>query len=547
VEGVPNLVTNFDVTGLASNDSSWAAATNNTARIRFALSQLDSLNPTNGGSITITQGTFYVAQPLVVETNDAHKNSVALISRSHVEIRGAGKSNTTLVAHNRATTIFYVGRSTASDLPPAAVTNFTLRDLTVEGRPHLVSVLDTTTGAFTNFWETGALTNILVVTPASTNLGARGNLVVFGGVDTPPARPSVNLLFTNCMFRNPSLDGLWAEVSCVSNVAARNCDFVFRDGTNGAFPYPHHITNTNNPSTALDRGTLSGVGFFVRFCNQVTPLAQNVLMLDCTFNGNPALTSLSPTNTYFDAADGIYWSQGGVNCFVSRCAITNYGTEGIQFGDGPAAAVANDFRSFVGLAATAIQGNGSTATITGSSNDNTFYAVGNRIVGGRVGYFEHAQQPGGGTNEYSRPVFSGNYVELTPPYDVQFPNNDGPGGAFDGAKIEHANIAGNKLVAGPYGARWQKEAISGLVLKNDFAAASLRALAYTGTNGVAGPAFRFTILRNSLGQGAQFHLKGPVTDPGIFFSSENTFKAGSLTVNPFVDPASAPVHTRYQP
>jgi hypothetical protein len=130
---------------------------------------------------------------------------------------------------------------------------------------------------------------------------------------------------------------------------------------------------------------------------------------------------------------------------------------------------------------------------------------------------------------------------------VQIPNADFPGAAFEGGRIEHANIAGNKLVAGEHGARWQTDAISGLVLKNDFAAASLRALAYTGTNATIGPAFRFTVLRNSLGQGAQFHLKGPVADPGIFFSSENTFKAGALTVNPFIDPASAPVHTRYQP
>lgn len=130
---------------------------------------------------------------------------------------------------------------------------------------------------------------------------------------------------------------------------------------------------------------------------------------------------------------------------------------------------------------------------------------------------------------------------------MQIPNYDNLGAAFEGAKVEDANISGNKLVAGGYGARWHIGAISGLVLKNDFAAASFRALAYTGTNGNISPAFRFTILRNALGQGSQFHLKGPVTDPGIFFSSENTFKDGALTVNPFIDPASAPVHTRYKP
>jgi len=270
-------------------------------------------------------------------------------------------------------------------------------------------------------------------------------------------------------------------------------------------------------------------------------------MLDCAFNGNPALTSLSPNNTNFDAGDGIYWSQAAVNCFVSRCGLTNYGLEGIQFGEGPAAAVANDFRTFVSLFSTVgVVAIGSTVTVTGSTNiDNTYYAVGNRIVGGRFGYWEHTRPVG--ESFLSRPNFSGNYIELTPPYDLQIPTYDNLGAAFEGARIEHANIAGNKLVSGGHGARWQTDAISGLVLKNDFAAAGYRALAYTGTNGNIGPAFRFTLLRNTLGQGSQFHLKGPLTDPGIFFSSENTFKAGATTVNPFVDPASAPVHTRYKP
>src|SRR5262249_38055168 len=127
------------------------------------------------------------------------------------------------------------------------------------------------------------------------------------------------------------------------------------------------------------------------------------------------------------------------------------------------------------------------------------------------------------------------------------PNVDFIGAAFDGAKIEHANVAGNKLVAGGHGARWRNDAISGLVLKNDFAAAGYRALAYTGTNGFSGPGFRFTVLRNSLGQGVPFHVKGPVPYPGIFFSIENTFKDGAAPVNPFLDPTAAQIHTGHLP
>ena len=68
-----------------------------------------------------------------------------------------------------------------------------------------------------------------------------GNLVVFGG--PPPTNPSVNVLFTNCTFRNPAADCLWADPSCFSQVAVRNCRFYFRDGTNGTYPFPRSITH----------------------------------------------------------------------------------------------------------------------------------------------------------------------------------------------------------------------------------------------------------------------------------------------------------------
>jgi|GEM_PF-759283 len=537
VGGVTNIIQTNDLLsgnfGAWRTSTDWGSAMTNGVTLQKAIDDLTN-GLARGGLVLIPEGTFHVAQPFVNETLDAQGNSAAVVVRNNVEIRGAGKAQTKLVTHNRATTVFYIGHDRTNLV---AVTNFTLSDLTVEGRPHLVSVLDTNTGAFTNFWETGALN------PIDSQLRARGNLVVFGGKESN--KLSVNLLFTNCLFKNSSFQGLWSDRSCISNVVVRNCDFVFRDGTNGAFPFPRSITNTNISTTQTN--LFAGVGFFVRVCDSF--VAQNVLILDCTYNGNPALTALSPINTNFDASDGIFFSQGAANCFVSRCAITNYSLEGIQFGQGPAAAVANDYHTFVSLFGTvSLMAHGAWLTITSATNvDSTFYFVGNRVVGGRFGYAEHPQPNSVVPNGYSRPIFSGNYLELTPPYDLNIPNHDELGGAFDAGRIEHANIAGNKLVAGGHGARWQTDASSGLVLKNDFAAASFRALAYAGTNTTAGPAFRFTIFRNTLGQGTQFHLKGPIADPGIFFSSENTFKDGALTVNPFIDPAFAPVHTRHLP
>ena len=162
---------------------------------------------------------------------------------------------------------------------------------------------------------------------------------------------------------------------------------------------------------------------------------------------------MSTNNTNFDAGVGIFWGQQGGNWFVGRCAITNYQFEGIQFGAGPAAVVANDYHTVVSYyATTAILAIGFYDTVTSTTNDYTFYVVGNRIVGGRFGYWERKE--GSAAGAHSRPQFSGNYVELSPAHDLQLPTYDNAGAAFEGGRIEHANIAGNKLVAGAHGARW---------------------------------------------------------------------------------------------
>jgi hypothetical protein len=522
VEGATNLSANVDVTGLTANDSSWTAATNNAARIQAAINSLSTT-----GTVTIPSGTYYLAQksPIEALNKDAQDNTAVFVSKSNLEIRGAGKTNTVLVAHNRATTLFYLGRASAQSR--SSVTNLTLTSATIEGRPHQVAVADSGAGGYTNCWEDGAL-----LRPQFTVLG---DLIVVTGFDS--ANRTLNLLFTNCLFRNASIYPI-GVIGTTSNCAVRSCDFFFRDGTNGTFPFPRSVsaspchtnsaTTTNYPS--------GGVGFLVAGGNQGL---HNGLMFDCTFNGSPGMISVN-TNHEADAGDGIFWSQEAGNCFVGRCAITNYGLEGVQFGAGPAASTGNEFHSLVSVfACTALYAVHYWIGPTDSTNDHAFYLVGNTVSGGRHGYDGGQQDTNAGFAKPYAAHVSGNALDLFPAFPLA---EDFPGTAVFGGEMALANIAGNRMIAGGHGVRWVNATASAVVLKNDFASATYRGLAYNGTNGVAR---HFLVLRNTIGQGASFHLRQPAGAPDCFFLGENVFKDGTNTVNPFFERAATPVHLRY--
>jgi hypothetical protein len=413
-----------------------------------------------------------------------------------------------------------------------AVTNFTLRDLTLEGRPHLVAT-NNGAGSYVTFWETGALD------PGSF---ATGNLVVFGGNPATVPVPSVNLLFSNCVFRNPSLDGLFGDAACVDNVAVRHCDFLFRDGTNGTYPHPRFITNTSISTTITN--PYGGVGFMTRACNNRG--ARNVLVLDCTYNGNPGMIANNSTYYNNDSGDGLLWYQEGGNWFAARNVISNYGLEGMQFNAGPAAAAGNTFRTWVSgnacaafVASPNLGGVGDPnpgyAGVTGLTNilDMTYSFVGNVIDGGRQGQYSD------GNNVVMQPhrlQFHGNRVALWPAFPIQY---DTPGAAVTGRGIEFLHAAGNQLLTGGHGVLWMDGAAYGRLLKNDFAGATRSGLFYQGTNG---PPRHYSLLRNTLGQGDSYHLALPVLEGPYWFLQQNVYRAGTNVVNPFLDAASAPVH-----
>ena len=118
---------------------------------------------------------------------------------------------------------------------------------------------------------------------------------------------------------------------------------------------------------------------------------------------------------------------------------------------------------------------------------------------------------------------------------------DYPGAAMAGKWSAFATVSGNRLVAGGHGVTWGDNCTNALVLKNDFAAATLRALDYSGTNGAAGT---ITVLKNTLNQGLGGHLRPRYGESSGYFLLRNHYRANGSTndVNPFLDLPDSPVH-----
>jgi hypothetical protein len=529
-EGVRNLVTTVEVTGLTNGTGDeWFEATNNAACIQAALNSLNSLDPTNGGTVTLPAGIYLVGQAVPDETKNAQHNGAVYIPRNNVEIRGAGKTNTVLKGHNRATTLIYVGFDPFVD-PQAFVarTNFTLRDLTLEGRPHLVAVTNTSSAtpkqAFTNYWETGALS-----TPGSTDLGS--TMACIGG--PVRGRFSENILLTNCLFRNPAYQSIVIPLR-VSNCLVRACDFVLRDGTNGAYPFPRSVTH---PMLTTSNDPPINVGIFVRYGG-----SYNINVIENTFSGNPSLLTVN-TNYQADAADGFVWVQHGANAFVARNLITNNALEGVQFNCGPVGVVQNDFRTVVSGASTVALNAYALTNYPGptAQTPDLFYSfVGNSVEGNRYaisGWFNQNYDFHTNTWTYALNC-CGNSVALSKALDLA---EDYPGALSRTAWAEHLNVSGNTLQAGGHGVTLMRECTNVVVLKNDFSAATHRSLSYDDENS-GGYLTRAVIAKNILGQGDSFHAKVAWPDSPTYFLLRNTYQCGMNPVSPFLDAATSPVH-----
>jgi len=264
----------------------------------------------------------------------------------------------------------------------------------------------------------------------------------------------------------------------------------------------------------------------------------NIVLLENSFNGNPAITSVNTNYAILDAAEGLFWGQGYGNWFLARNTITNYSLEAIQLNSAPAAVVGNDFGGFVSGGATcALNGWGSTLpTVTGSVLDRFFSFIGNSVASGRHGELGALYNA---SEKSYRLNFCGNTISLYPAFNRA---DDYPGAVVTAKEAEFCNISGNTLVAGGHGVHLLDNCTNAVILKNDFGTATHRAIAYSGTNGVIK---NIIVVKNILGQGDSYHLRLPHPDAFNYFLIRNTYKDGASTNNAFLDPAASPVHFSY--
>jgi hypothetical protein len=502
--------TSTDVSSsLKANSTNWTAALSNAVAIQSGVNYIGSIG---GGTVFITNGTYYVAQASPNEMNDAWANAAVSILANNVEIAGAGKTNTTLIAYNRATTVFCLGRD-STDVPFQCA-NFIIRDMTIEGQPHLAvtnSVLGTNVVGTDVIYDTNQLGPEVPYDfdPAVTNYNNTGAPTIFYGAGS--SQNSYNILITNCQFLygwNPvTLNG------AVSNVMVRACDFNMWGGSN---------TNFGNVG-------ILGIGF-------------NFVVIENTFNGNTNLAPASfgdvSTNMYYNgwiAPSGFVWFQIGGNFFAARNAITNYSLEGIQVNLGPNSIVGNTYSTVVNdYSACALDALGAWAGYGPShtSQDEATCFIGNSVYGGRAG----VEAAPVGTVLYTINC-SGNTFTLYPAYNEV---NQPPAAAAGIDLCQAASVCGNTLVTGGYGLLFTRSNGRALLLNNNFAGATYRGIGHeTGIDTLTNA----QILGNTLGEGVSFHAQLPYANTFGWFFRQNTYlDASSNSVPPFLDPASSAAH-----
>jgi hypothetical protein len=504
--GFTSTQTNVISAAQLSTNNDWKDAANNAAIIQASV---NAVGASGGGTILLPAGTYYVSQASPNETNPDWANTAVAVANNNIEIAGAGETNTTLIAYNRATTVFNL-EPTPQNL---GCTNFILRDMTIEAQPHL-AVANVTNTVF----ELGELSG-----------GAyTGYLTVFIGPST--AQPACNILISNCQFfyANISIGLISADQNCL----VTHCDFDAWGGTNV------YTGATNNPPTPNTTGYGGSVGIF---CSGNPDY--NVNILENTYNGNTNL--VASTNNPFGyvntngsqlvAPDGFVYFQSGGNYFIARNTILNYELEAVQLSSGPNAVVGNTYNTLVndgGCCALANNAGPFQAVLgTNVINHSTCF-IGNSVYGGRNGCSPQ--------NEVSTPLYSlncsGNYLTLYPP----FTQNDYPGAVAYVENCAWVNIFGNTLVIGGHGVLFGAQCGNTLIMNNNFANATYRGIGFAEYGGALQNA---SIFNNILGQGSTFHVQLPVTGSFSWFLQQNDYvNASGNSVPPFTDPASSAAH-----
>jgi len=523
-EGVTNTNV-ITVTGLTNNLCDWMTASSNTLRIQFAIDQAAAAG---GGIVAIQAGTYYVAaREITDESNYSIYNTADFIYPNNVVIQGAGKTNTILVAHNRAVTIFYVGFkfNGVGSVLSFAVTNFALQDLTLEASPHWVY---DATNTNQRTWEDGALWR------GAESFGFPGCLMRGNGVGE--SQPMNNVLVTRCRFENsPSCD-ISIPYATTHFLSISN-DFLYRvDGTNGG--YTGQITD-HSRGTTVSNDTW-GVAIFV---NPSAAQNNNLDVVACNFNGH-----VNPTNTDTSfPADGILWCQSeGGNWFAARNTITNYGLEAIQWNSGPAAAVQNSFSTYISTPSTCALNNPVAVGAegpTGQRNDLSFSFTGNTVVGGQEGVLSVNSNPSTETS-IADLLVSGNSFDLDWTLPVYA---DWPGAVGMLWWVDKLDASGNTLIGGEQGIAVLYALTNAVILGNDFTAANLRSVDTENMGGnVVGAIQNAQLIKNKLAGGDSFQVRAPLQDGTHYFLLQNQYvTTNGVPTGMVTEPQSLPIH--YQP
>lgn len=383
---------------LAVGNNNPAFATSNRVAIQSALTALAA---NGGGRLYVPGGTYYVNKdPVLSPTEDStawvHKNAalnLTNINYSNIEIVGDAGGVSVLKAYDRSTTVlFHLG-----------CTNLALRDIVIQGRPHIRP--DGT-------YDDAALISACANVGSCYSYGMQSLLVYLS---------CTNVTVTHSKIMNASAYNV--IIGLVENMLFATNALVYWEGE--ALPSPLALVGQ--------------VGIF----GSASPSA-NIMVVSNYFNGNPA----NETNSSLYSSDGIVWFQAGGNWFVGRNHVRNYGLEAVQFGDGPAAVVGNYFVTG--------QKNGSVGAMVSFAayggltdagyRDQTFYFVGNYVNGGRQAYFGGYFATSYGDRLYNVHL-CGNDVTLSPPV-TNCASYDWPSSVAYMANCARANIAGNTLRTG---------------------------------------------------------------------------------------------------
>lgn len=446
------------------------------------------------------------------DTGGLFLNAALAVTNSDIVLAGTNSagSKTMLISDDRATTLLSVGSDQANH--SFFVTNFSLRDITLVGQPHLAARTNTSAPyGYTNQYAIGQLDAI----PSGCLVSLSKNLWCY------------DILISNCVFLN-SIQTIVPN-SLVSNLMIRDCMFVPWNETNSF----DRTTNSNDPSHtvpwAFNEAAIYGS-------------ADNVVIIENGYNGN---SILAPTNSniygYINtnsaqqcAQDGFIWLQYGGNNFIAQNSISNWEVEAVQLNSGPTAVVANRYYSLIdGRASCALCAYGGDAGLSGTSADYSTCFVGNWIYGGRAGE--------GNVNDPVGPftlTFSGNFAALFPPFAQA---GDFPGAMVSVSDSKYCNILGNTLAAGGRGFFFGAKCQNALLLAND-----LRNVSYSGMSWL-GSAFSdavnvASVFGNQLGEGSTFHLQLQPSNTFGWFLKGNSYFSGNAIVPAFVDPAATSIH-----